>query len=121
MMLLSDVLSINCFCHVFHVLMPEDVLFQVVLPEGSKDPSAAVPFPVEQRLETKYSYLDVVGRTILVLEKKNVVPEHITPFQVYYTFKPIFMLAEPLMLASVFFLFFVACLAYLHNDLSIRK
>ena len=41
--------------------------------------------------------------------------------QVYYTFKPIFMLAEPLMLASVFFLFYVACLAYLHNDLSIRK
>jgi hypothetical protein len=31
--------------------MPEDVLFQVVLPEGSKDPSAVVPFPVEQRLE----------------------------------------------------------------------
>ncbi|KAF9676675.1 hypothetical protein SADUNF_Sadunf08G0027700 [Salix dunnii] len=93
----------------------------VVLPEGSKDPSAAVPFPVEQRLETKYSYLDVVGRTVLVLEKKNVVPEHITPFQVYYTFKPIFMLAEPLMLASVFFLFFMACVAYLHIDLSIRK
>ncbi|KAJ6350042.1 hypothetical protein OIU78_006264 [Salix suchowensis] len=99
----------------------DKLTIKVVLPEGSKDPSAAVPFPVEQRLETKYSYLDVVGRTVLVLEKKNVVPEHITPFQVYYTFKPIFMLAEPLMLASVFFLFFVACLAYLHNDLSIRK
>ncbi|KAB5538956.1 hypothetical protein DKX38_016489 [Salix brachista] len=54
---------------------------KVVLPEGSKDPSAAVPYPVEQRLETKYSYLDVVGRTVVVLEKKNVVPEHITPFQ----------------------------------------
>ncbi|KAF9674883.1 hypothetical protein SADUNF_Sadunf10G0173500 [Salix dunnii] len=94
---------------------------KVVLPEGSKDPSAAVPYPVEQRLETKYSYLDVVGRTVLVLEKKNVVPEHITPFQVYYSFKPIFMLAEPLMLASVYFLFFMACVAYLQIDLSIRK
>ncbi|KAJ6432867.1 hypothetical protein OIU84_019992 [Salix udensis] len=94
---------------------------KVVLPEGSKDPSAAVPYPVEQRLETKYSYLDVVGRTVLVLEKKNVVPEHITPFQVYYTFKPIFMLAEPLMLASVYFLFFMACVAYLQIDISIRK
>lgn len=27
------------------------VIFQVVLPEGSKDPSAVVPFPVEQHLE----------------------------------------------------------------------
>ncbi|KAJ6772984.1 RIBOPHORIN I [Salix koriyanagi] len=107
--------------HTLLMLMPDNVLSQVVLPEGSKDPSAAVPYPVEQHLETKYSYLDVVGRTVLVLEKKNVVPEHITPFQVYYTFKPIFMLAEPLMLASVYFLFFMACVAYLQIDISIRK
>jgi hypothetical protein len=36
-------------------------------------------------VQTKYSYLDVVGRTVLVLENKNVVPEHITPFQVICT------------------------------------
>ncbi|GAV84150.1 Ribophorin_I domain-containing protein [Cephalotus follicularis] len=94
---------------------------KVALPEGSKDPSVEVPFPVEQRLETKYSYLDVVGRTVVVLEKKNVVPDHNSYFQVYYTFKPIFMLAEPLMLVSAFFLFFVASVAYLHIDPSIRK
>ena len=41
--------------------------------------------------------------------------------QVYYNFNPIFMLAEPFMLASAFFLFFMACVAYLHIDLSIRK
>lgn len=33
-------------------------------------------------LQTKYSYLDVIGRTVVVLEKKNVVPEHNVPFQV---------------------------------------
>ncbi|XWS56433.1 hypothetical protein CRYUN_Cryun09bG0085100 [Craigia yunnanensis] len=99
----------------------DKLTIKVVLPEGSKDPSAVVPFPVEQHLETKYSYLDVVGRTVVVLEKKNVVPVHNSHFQVYYTFKPIFMLAEPLMLASAFFLFFVACVAYLHIDLSISK
>ncbi|XP_059628321.1 dolichyl-diphosphooligosaccharide--protein glycosyltransferase subunit 1B [Cornus florida] len=99
----------------------DKLTIKVVLPEGSKNPSAAVPFPVEQHLETKYSYLDVVGRTVVVLEKKNVVPEHNSPFQVYYEFNPIFMLAEPLMLASVFFLFFMACVAYLHVDVSIRK
>ncbi|TXG49531.1 hypothetical protein EZV62_025406 [Acer yangbiense] len=55
---------------------------KVVLPEGSKDPSAVVPFPVEQHLETKYSYLDIVGRTVVVLEKKNAVPVHNTPFQI---------------------------------------
>lgn len=94
---------------------------KVVLPEGSEDPSVVVPFHVEQSLEKKYSYLDVVGRTVVVLEKKNVVPDHNSPFQVHYKFKPIFMLAEPLMLISAFFLLFVAITAYLHMDLSIRK
>ncbi|KAJ9175528.1 hypothetical protein P3X46_014076 [Hevea brasiliensis] len=99
----------------------DKLTIKVVLPEGSKDPSIVVPFPVEQHLETKYSYLDVVGRTVLVLEKKNVVPEHNSPFQVYYTFNQMFVLAEPLMLVSAFFFFFVACVAYLHIDLSIHK
>ncbi|KAJ4977601.1 hypothetical protein NE237_008381 [Protea cynaroides] len=94
---------------------------KVVLPEGSKNPNAVVPFLVKDHLETKYSYLDVVGRTVVVLEKENVVPEHNSPFQVYYDFNPIFMLAEPLMLTSAFFLFFIACVAYLHIDLSIGK
>ncbi|PQQ08722.1 dolichyl-diphosphooligosaccharide--protein glycosyltransferase subunit 1B [Prunus yedoensis var. nudiflora] len=74
----------------------DKLIIKVVLPEGSKDPSAVVPFSVKQHLETKYSYLDVAGRTVVVLEKENVVPEHNSPFQVYYSFNPIFMLAEPL-------------------------
>ncbi|GKE65686.1 dolichyl-diphosphooligosaccharide--protein glycosyltransferase subunit 1B, partial [Tanacetum coccineum] len=72
-------------------------------------------------LQTKYSYLDIVGRPVVVLEKENVVPEHNSLFQVYYEFHPMFMLAEPLMLTSVFFFFFVAALAYIHMDISIRK
>ncbi|KAL2539775.1 Dolichyl-diphosphooligosaccharide--protein glycosyltransferase subunit 1B [Abeliophyllum distichum] len=99
----------------------DKLTIKVVLPEGSKNHSVKTPFMVEQSLETKYSYLDVIGRTVVVLEKKNVVPEHNVPFQVYYNFNPMFMLAEPLMLVSAFFLFFVACIAYLHVDLSIRK
>ncbi|GAB4854953.1 Dolichyl-diphosphooligosaccharide--protein glycosyltransferase subunit 1B, variant 2 [Ancistrocladus abbreviatus] len=99
----------------------DKLTIKVVLPEGSMDPSAVAPFPLQQTLETSYSYLDIVGRTVVVLEKENVVPEHNVPFQVYYKFNPIFMLAEPLMLVSVFFLLFVACIAYLHADLSLRK
>ncbi|KAH0869472.1 hypothetical protein HID58_076494 [Brassica napus] len=93
----------------------------VVLPEGSKDPSAVLPFTVNQDLQVKYSYLDIVGRTVVVLQKDNVVPTHNVPFQVYYTFKPIYMLAEPLMLVSAFFFVFVTSLAYVHIDLNIVK
>lgn len=99
----------------------DDLTIKVVLPEGSQDPTAVAPFPADQHLETKYSYLDVVGRTVVVLKKKNVVPEHSSPFQVYYKFNPIFMLAEPMMLTCVFFLLFMGCIAYLHVDLSLHK
>ncbi|KAK6933386.1 Ribophorin I [Dillenia turbinata] len=111
-------------------MVVDKLTIKVVLPEGYQDPSAEVPFPVQQHLETSYSCLDMVGRTVVVLEKANVVPEQNSPFRVnfercyglvHYTFKPFFMLAEPLMLASVFFLFFVACVAYLHMDFSISK
>ncbi|CAA0808461.1 Dolichyl-diphosphooligosaccharide--protein glycosyltransferase subunit 1B [Striga hermonthica] len=99
----------------------DKLAIKVVLPEGSKDPSIKVPFQVEQSLETKYSYLDVIGQPVVVLEKNNMVPEHNVPFQVHYKFNPIFMLAEPLMLTSAFFLSFITCVAYLHTDLSYRK
>ncbi|ONK63937.1 uncharacterized protein A4U43_C07F20450 [Asparagus officinalis] len=99
----------------------DELIIKVVLPEGSKNPSASVPFAVDQQLETTYSYLDVIGRTTVVIKKRNVVPEHNVPFQVYYDFNPISMLVEPLMLISAFFLFFVACIAHLHIDLSIPK
>ncbi|CAI5514209.1 unnamed protein product [Closterium sp. Naga37s-1] len=56
---------------------------KVVLPEGSYGISADVPFPVGKSTETKYSYLDTVGRPVVVLDKRDVVPEQgIMHFQV---------------------------------------
>ncbi|XP_061372782.1 dolichyl-diphosphooligosaccharide--protein glycosyltransferase subunit 1A [Gastrolobium bilobum] len=99
-----------------------DTLFvKVVLPEGSKEFSASVPFPVKQWQETKFSHLDVAGRPVVVLEKNNVVPEHNEHFQVYYKFNSLSMLREPLMLISGFFFLFVACIVYMRADLSISK
>ena len=50
------------------------IVMQVLLPEGS---SAIEAFPpmgnVSQSRETKYTYLDVFGRHVLVLRASNVV------------------------------------------------
>ncbi|KAK9158403.1 hypothetical protein Scep_004977 [Stephania cephalantha] len=116
----SRYLNFSFGCPILETIV-DKLTIKVVLPEGSKDPNAVVPFAVDQHMETKYSYLDVVGRPVVVLEKNNVVPDHITPFQVYYKFHPVFMLAEPLMLITAFFLLFVTCIAYLHIDLSIQN
>nr|CAD1835277.1 unnamed protein product [Ananas comosus var. bracteatus] len=94
---------------------------KVVLPEGSKDISASVPFHTKQSEEVKYSHLDIVGRPVVVLEKTNVVPEHNLYFQVFYRFSNLSLLREPVMLASGFFLLFVACIVYMHTDMAISK
>ncbi|KAG7966967.1 hypothetical protein I3843_08G075700 [Carya illinoinensis] len=99
----------------------DTLIVKVVLPEGSADISVSAPFPVKQGQETKFSHLDVVGRPVIVLEKTNVVLEHNQHFQVYYKFSSLSMLGEPLMLISGFFFLFVACIIYMHADLSISK
>ncbi|KAG6644769.1 dolichyl-diphosphooligosaccharide--protein glycosyltransferase subunit 1A-like isoform X3 [Carya illinoinensis] len=99
----------------------DTLIVKVVLPEGSADISVSAPFPVKQGQETKFSHLDVVGRPVIVLEKTNVVLEHNQHFQVYYKFSSLSMFGEPLMLISGFFFLFVACIIYMHADLSISK
>ncbi|KAL2609587.1 hypothetical protein R1flu_028160 [Riccia fluitans] len=99
----------------------ENLVVKVVLPEGSTETTALIPFHAEQTLKTKYTYLDTVGRTVIELTKKNVIPEHNVNFQVYYRFNSIALLAEPLLLVAGFFAFFAACIAYTHFDFSISK
>eukprot|EP00250_Pteridium_aquilinum_P001424 c11620_g1_i1 orf=429-2282(-) len=104
-----------------HDVVVKNLIVKVVLPEGSKEPYAQVPFGVQQSHEVKYSYLDSVGRPVVVLTKKNVVQEHNVFFEVHYKFNTIAMLVEPLMLVTGFFLFFVACIVYARMDFSISK
>ncbi|KZV57265.1 dolichyl-diphosphooligosaccharide--protein glycosyltransferase subunit 1A-like [Dorcoceras hygrometricum] len=114
------VLDISFGCPMNEVVI-ENLTVKIVLPEGSNDISVSVPFPIKQFQETKFSHLDMVGRPVVVLEKKNAVPEHNQYFQVSYKFSNLSLLREPMMLIFGFFLFFVACIAYAHADLTISK
>ncbi|KAM0040059.1 putative dolichyl-diphosphooligosaccharide--protein glycotransferase [Helianthus debilis subsp. tardiflorus] len=81
-------------------VLVENLTLKVVLPEGSRDISVSVPFPVKQSQETTFSHLDIAGRPTVVVEKVNVVPEHNQYFQVHYKFSNLSLLTEPLMLIS---------------------
>jgi oligosaccharyltransferase complex subunit alpha (ribophorin I) len=52
-------------------------------------------------MQISYSYLDVVGRTTVVLKKKNVVGEHNVPFQVLVNILMKHCLTTPLNHASL--------------------
>ncbi|CAN4123122.1 unnamed protein product [Withania somnifera] len=113
-------LNISFGCPMDEVVV-ENLVVKVILPEGSKDISASVPFPVNESRESKFSHLDMIGRPVVVLEKTNAVPEHNQYFQVYYRFSNLSLLREPMMLISGFFFLFVACIVYMHADLTISK
>ncbi|KAJ0694750.1 putative dolichyl-diphosphooligosaccharide--protein glycotransferase [Helianthus annuus] len=102
-------------------VLVENLTLKVVLPEGSRDISVSVPFPVKQSQETTFSHLDIAGRPTVVVEKVNVVPEHNQYFQVHYKFSNLSLLTEPLMLICGFFSLFVACIIYMHADFTISK
>ncbi|XP_043712880.1 dolichyl-diphosphooligosaccharide--protein glycosyltransferase subunit 1A [Telopea speciosissima] len=113
-------LNITFGCPIDDVVV-ENLIVKVVLPEGSKDISVSVPFVVKQSQEAKYSHLDIAGRPVVILEKTNIVPEHNVHFQVYYKFNTLSLLREPLMLIFGFFLLFIACIVYMHADITISK
>lgn len=105
----------------FGNLVVNKLVVKVVLPEASADASVSIPIDVETHQEVKHTYLDTVGRTVLVLTKHNYVVEHNTFFQVYYRFRRIALLVEPLLLALGFFILFLAFIALTHFDWTIAK
>nr|CCA26469.1 dolichyldiphosphooligosaccharideprotein glycosyltransferase subunit putative [Albugo laibachii Nc14] len=97
---------------------------KIILPEGARDAKVDVPFHVDKQSETRrLTYLDtsLIGRPVLILKKKNLTGKHNAIFTVTFDFPSKFMLLEPGLLISAFFVFFVFCMIILRCDLSIAQ
>ncbi|KAI6174172.1 Dolichyl-diphosphooligosaccharide--protein glycosyltransferase subunit 1 [Aphelenchoides besseyi] len=98
----------------------EKATVKIVLPEASRNFKVASPFPVKQKAdEVHKTYLDTVGRTVLVIEKENLVNSHSQPITVYYQFDRIMLLREPLLAVAAFFLLFLIVIVFVRLDFSI--
>lgn len=103
-------------------MVVDELVVKIILPEGAKDARVNVPFTVDtQSTEKHYTYLDTTGRTVLVIEKRNVVKEHNQYFQVHYSYSRLSMLHEPLLVAGALFAFFLAVIFYVRFEISITK
>lgn len=106
----------------FAEIVVHELIVKVVLPEGSSNLQVEIPFHVEQAQEEKFTYLDTVGRPVVVLKRKNVVAElNVQNFAVLYSFSPIAQLVEPLILVIAFLLFFLTCVIYVRADFTISR
>jgi oligosaccharyltransferase complex subunit alpha (ribophorin I) len=106
----NDVFMLNStFGAPFQGVISEELVVKVILPEGATLDDVILPFDVEgQRTETIYSYLDMSGRTVLVLSKKNAVDYHRKPFQVVYSYSSTELLRKPFILSGYAFVVLLA-------------
>jgi len=108
--------------HVFDDFVIDQMTMKVILPEGSKDIRLKAPFAVQEgKRELHHTYLDTVGRPIIVAYKKNLVEQHIQEFEIHYVFNKVMLLQEPLLVVGAFYLLFLAVIIYVRMDFSISK
>ncbi|EEC02477.1 ribophorin, putative, partial [Ixodes scapularis] len=108
--------------HIFDDSVIDKASVRIILPEGARDIKLKTPFPVT-RLDDRrhYTYLDTVGRPVIVLEKSNLVEQHIQNFEVHYKYKKLLMLQEPLLVVVVLYLLFLLVVIYVRLDFTISK
>ncbi|KAK8768997.1 hypothetical protein V5799_014539 [Amblyomma americanum] len=108
--------------HIFDDNVIDKATVKIILPEGSTDIKLRVPFPVKRLNDQRhYTYLDTIGRPVIVLEKTNLVEQHIQDFQIHYKFKKLLMLQEPLLVVVVLYLLFLLVVIYVRLDFTINK
>lgn len=58
----------------------EQLTIRVVLPEGASNVEVELPLPHTVEYETKHTFLDLLGRKVVVLKMENYVQEQNMPF-----------------------------------------
>eukprot|EP01006_Ploeotia_vitrea_P006231 TRINITY_DN12590_c0_g1_i1.p1 TRINITY_DN12590_c0_g1~~TRINITY_DN12590_c0_g1_i1.p1 ORF type:complete len:491 (-),score=276.17 TRINITY_DN12590_c0_g1_i1:1418-2890(-) len=104
----------------FDDVVVDDAEVHIILPEGAHSIEYRTPFEIDSEdMGVRKTYLDTVGRPMLILKKKNLVRQHKKKFQVTYKFSSVAIYREPMLLVAGFFLLNVVFILFARLDLSI--
>jgi len=118
----SYVLQMRFLDHIFDDMIVDELTVKIILPEGCKGIEFNPPYDVKQEnLQRHYTYLDTLGRPVIVAHKTNLVEQHILDFELHYTFQKVLLLQEPLLVVGAFYLLFLTVIIYVRLDFSISK
>ncbi|CAF1292222.1 unnamed protein product [Adineta steineri] len=116
------VLKMRLVDHVYDDQLLEQATIKIILPEHARNIEFYAPPYDVQRLpnEKHYTYLDTVGRPVVVISKRNVLFQHIQDFEIHYTFDKIMLFNEPMLIVIPLFGLFclVIILARLNFNIS---
>lgn len=113
-------LKMKLIDHIYANQFVETATIKIILPEHSTDLKLIEPYPVEKEANSlHYTYIDTVGRPVIVLHKKNTCENHIMDFQLKYKYQKIMILKKPLILVGVFLTIFTAIILLVRIDFSL--
>jgi oligosaccharyltransferase complex subunit alpha (ribophorin I) len=87
----------------YESMFVEDAEVRITLPAGASHVEIKGAIEAERQSdEINYSYLDVIGRPVVVLKKKNIVAQHTEGEQVVirYNYSKMYMAQEPILLMA---------------------
>ena len=107
--------------HVYDDQLLEQVTIKIVLPEHTRNIEFYPPPYNVQRLpnEKHYTYLDTVGRPVIVIKKRNMLFQHIQDFEIHYTFDKMMLLHEPMLIVIPLFGLFCLVMVLVRLNFSI--
>lgn len=87
----------------------DEFVIRIILPEGVSDIEVIFPLKFDnQQFETRRTYLDIQGRSVVVLEKKYLENKQVQlPIKITYKFSSSLMWRKPFMLIAGFYLLFL--------------
>lgn len=116
------VLKMRIIDHIYDEFVVDNLALRIILPEGCTDIELKAPFAMEEgKRELHYTYLDTIGRPVVVVQKSNLVEQHIQDFELHYTFNKVLLLQEPLLVVGAFYLLFMLVVIYMRLDFAISK
>jgi len=109
--------------HVYDDQLLEQVTVRIVLPEHARNIEFYPPPYDVQRLtnEKHYTYLDTVGRPVIVISKRNMLFQHIQDFEIHYTFDKIMLLNEPMLIVIPLFGLFCLVIVLVRLNFAISQ
>ncbi|RWS28179.1 Dolichyl-diphosphooligosaccharide--protein glycosyltransferase subunit 1-like protein [Leptotrombidium deliense] len=108
--------------HIFDNSIIDEALVSIILPEGASNVRLRLPYSVNrEKDQVHYTYLDTVGRPVIVLRKSNLVEQHIQDFEIHYNYNKLYMLQEPLLIVLALFCLCIVVIIYVRLDFSLTK
>ncbi|KAI3379545.1 hypothetical protein SNEBB_004424 [Seison nebaliae] len=112
-------------CRIVEQIMNEQLIknlkVKIILPEYVGDVRLVTPYEVKrEKDENVKTYLDTVGRPVIVFTAKNLVFHHIQDLQVQYKFEKLYLLKEPLLMMFVIFVTLAFFILLIRMDMTIE-